>query len=406
MSETITPSSALAGRPAVLRLLTLVVSVGVACLIGEVALRMGGYGRSYLNPFHAFHESDDLIGIRGRDNFTGRLKNAEMNALIVNDDFGFRKPALEVPASPARRNIFVLGDSFIWGWGVGQGRVVTDRLQELLPDCRVKNLGVSATGTVQQFAIFEKFVLPVLRRGDTVVLAFFANDFGDNVGANHEGCLYAKVENGNIRLIPPDGTACPHGFVSRVTDASYLANLVAYAANRMLYSWRNSGRVVPPESQAVADAQRPPNRSPNAGRDQAASRNDALPGLAAGLLSDETPEVQVAKQYLHGFDVECRKRAAELVVVYVPYRPEFGDTDDCGPVIISSAVQTAERRALLRCTKALAIPMIDLVPIFVSAKVTEHAGRLSFVNDFHWNETGHRVAARAICDYLTTRAVH
>src|ERR1700722_7521009 len=111
-----------------------------------------------------FFEVDDLVGVRGRPNFTGRLKNDEMDASIFNDAAGFRQPAREIPALPERRKVVVLGDSFVWGWGVVQGQVITDLMQDRLADRRVQNLAIASIGTVQEFVIFEKYVLPQLHR--------------------------------------------------------------------------------------------------------------------------------------------------------------------------------------------------------------------------------------------------
>src|SRR6185295_14133681 len=83
-------------RQVVFRLLSVLAGISVACAMGEVGLRISGYGRSYFYPFAAFHENDPLIGIRGRVNFTGRLKNREMDAVVVHDEHGFRKPLREI----------------------------------------------------------------------------------------------------------------------------------------------------------------------------------------------------------------------------------------------------------------------------------------------------------------------
>jgi hypothetical protein len=421
MAEQIEMRRSSARRVHIFRLLTVIASIAVACLLSEAVLRVGGYGSSYFNPFRAFHESDDLIGIRGRRNFIGHLKNREIDVVIENDELGFRKAAHPVAASPARTNVFVLGDSFVWGWGVGQGRVVTDRLQGRLPDCRIKNYGVSATGTVQQFAIFQKFVLPELRRGDAVVLAFYANDFGDNLGVDHPGRLYAKVEHSQIRLVPPDGSACPHGLMSRLSDASYLLNLVRYCSDRLLDSWQRRRDIAQTPSARQLESQ-PANQTANqpatkipagpAPDQQPVPRNlpasSPVPKLAdqsVPYLADQSAEVQVAKHYLQAFARECRHRGAELLVVYVPYQAEIGEPPNRalatapGPLL-----QALERRALLRCTKALAIPTLDLVPVFLAAKADGKTGRMTIGKDFHWTETGHLVAARAIGDYLATRA--
>lgn len=390
-------------RSWLLRLLTLVVSFAFACVLSEAMLRVAGCGRSYFNPFRAFHESDDLIGIRGRPNFVGHLKNSEIDVVIENDEIGFRKAARPVAAAPERKNVFILGDSFVWGWGVGQGRVVSDRLQERLPDCRVKNFGVSATGTVQQFAIFQKFVLPELRRGDAVVIAFFANDFGDNLGVDHAGRLYARVEKGQIRLVRPDGSACPHGLLSRLSDASYLVNLVTYCSNRLIHSWQRESEMSPSPAVGMSDHGPATDNPPGPSRDRNVVLCNSPARLSVPYLADDSAEVQVARHYLEAFAAECRRRGAEMLVVYVPWQTEIGERPKESRAVPARFLEGSERRALLRCTRALAIPTIDLVPVFLSAKTDGKTGPMTIGKDFHWSETGHFVAARAIANFLATR---
>ena len=67
-----------------------------------------------------------------------------------------------------------------------------------------------------------------------------------------------------------------------------------------------------------------------------------------------------------------------------------------------SRPQNAER--CFAAQRRVAIPTIDLVPIFHSAKADGKTGRMTIGKDFHWTETGHLVAARAIANYLAARA--
>jgi GDSL-like Lipase/Acylhydrolase family len=373
-------------RGAWLRLFALAFAVLLAGGIGEAALRLLGYGRSYVHAFSMFYEVDDLVGVRGRPNFTGRLKNDEMDAIISNDERGFRKPAHVVPVAAGRPNLFVLGDSFIWGWGVGQGQVITDQLQERLADRHVENLGVSATGTVQQFVIFEKYVLPRLQRGDSVVLGFAGvNDFGDNLGQNHGGRLCATIVDGEIRLVPPDRTACPDPTVQRLRDSSYLLNLLIYSWNRASDACRQAWQ--PQTAEAVSRV-----RSPSAPEASVPKVCDQEP------FGEKTPEVVVAMHFLRAFKSACEKRGAAFVVVYVPRQEEFGELVEYKGAPFS----TRERQTLLRCAASLGIEVIDLLPRFRALKARAPQRRLTFCEG-HWNAAGHRVACDAVCEFLAAR---
>jgi lysophospholipase L1-like esterase len=365
-------------RSIVGRLMLLVGGFLFACLLAEAALRLGGYGRSYVNAFSMFFEVDGLVGVRGRPNFTGRLKNDEMDAVIRHDGRGFRKPAHEVAASSDRRNVHVLGDSFFWGWGVGQGQVITDLIQQRFSDRRVQNLAVASLGTVQEFVTFEKYALPQLRRGDAVVLGFCgANDFRDNLGENLCGRLYATIVDGEIR---PDGTACPSYLSQHLRDSSDLFNLLIYSWNRGRAAWLN-GSLAPAASPENTDGQ-------------------ALPPIAdQEPYADNSPEVIVAAHYLRAFQSACAERGAEFVIVYIPRQEEFGELVEYkGP-----AFSSRDRQTLLRLSRQLGIDVVDLLPRFRECKRRTPEQRLTYAEG-HWNATGHQVAAEAVCEYLASHS--
>jgi len=55
-----------------------------------------------------------------------------------------------------RPGILFLGDSFVWGYGVGQEERFTDRLRLKLPDAAIYNLGVSGYGTDQEYLLLQQ----------------------------------------------------------------------------------------------------------------------------------------------------------------------------------------------------------------------------------------------------------
>ena len=226
------------------RIAALGLAVIVTCTMEEAALRIVDYRPKYTSPFGTFHELDSFLGWHGKRDFTAQVEGDSFNVVIANDQNGFRRVEHQRGTAAGQRNVFVLGDSFVWGWGVGQGQVVTDELERLLPGCRVHNFGLAAAGTLHEYMIFAKYVAPQLHPKDVVVLAFYGNDFGDNTGYNHSGRLHAIVEDGKVRLVPPDGTACPSKVVAILRDNSYLFNFLAYSAEKLrmiIQRWNENG---------------------------------------------------------------------------------------------------------------------------------------------------------------------
>jgi hypothetical protein len=367
-------------RKVVFRLVALCLSLVIACAIGEVGLRVAGYNRSYVNPFGAFHQSDSVLGYRGKPDFAGRFHRPDFDVVIVHDENGFRRQEHEREPSEAQRNVYVLGDSFVWGYGVGQGKVVTDLMKTAMPGYRVENFALAGSGTVQQYTIFRSHVFGRLRPDDTVLLVFFGNDFGDNVGRILTGSrLYATVQDGEVRLVPPDGTLLESNFQNQLKEASCLVNLLTCWADRLMYLC------------ATGLA---------AGR---AKAEDSPAEQTPLLLSDDAPEIKVTRHFLAALKKDCDEKTARLLIAYVAGQAEIGEADVTFTENLSKAEQAACRQAFFRCTDSLGIQTIDLLPSFRQGREAGRFERLTFLHDFHWNEGGHAVAAEAISSFILAR---
>lgn len=85
---------------------------------------------------------------------------------------GAEEPPLQ--RRPGRRRVVVLGDSFTFGEGVGDGETYAHRLQQRLPDTEVVNLGVHGYG-LDQILIRLREEVPRYHP-DVVLLGFFGDD--------------------------------------------------------------------------------------------------------------------------------------------------------------------------------------------------------------------------------------
>jgi hypothetical protein len=358
-------------RRFIFRLGSILFALTIACAIGEVALRLVGYSRSYVNPIAGFHEADYLVGWKGRPNVVGRFSRPEFNVLVAHNDLGFRRHEYQNPPEKCRHKVFVLGDSFAWGWGVDQGQVFSDRLNRLLPDCDVRNFGLDGTGTVQQFAIFGAHVRDQLSPGDTVVLAFFNNDFTDNVTDDGGTNLFARLENGRVVAVPPSHLA-GGAWKNRLKEHSCLFNLLVYSYDR-----------------AVATL-------------HAKHRASVLDGGAQ--LPDDSPAVVITKDFLGRFQQACEEKQARFVLAYIPGQAEMGEST--GPSPEKLRCEATARRLLMSCVNSLHIETIDFLPDFTAARISGRFERLTFAQDQHWNANGHAVAAEVIARRLSDRCAY
>ena len=202
--------------------LAILLSLLAAAAIGEAALRLAGYSPANVNPLKAFHEFDPVIGWRGRKLFTARFKRPDFDVVVAQNAAGFRKQVnLEPKLNKAPHSVFVFGDSFVWGWGVGQGEVFTDRMNLLLPDYSVRNYGINGVGTVVEYELFSNEVRQSVRPGDVVILMFCNNDYADNVDRDK---FHAEAANGEVKIVNP-AKALSSPLEDWIKNHSYLVQL-------------------------------------------------------------------------------------------------------------------------------------------------------------------------------------
>jgi hypothetical protein len=68
---------------------------------------------------------------------------------------GFRGPEVEYARDPNRQRLLVLGDSYVWGYGVNQEEMFTEQLKRMRPEIEVVNLGVSGYSTDQELLLYR-----------------------------------------------------------------------------------------------------------------------------------------------------------------------------------------------------------------------------------------------------------
>lgn len=166
------------GRLALLVLLSLIVAV----LGGEVFLRViypcPRYNYAYQPPQQTFFRYDSLLGWKGRSGADGIFASLDFMVRVTNDRHGHRSST--DLTLPGKRNIIVVGDSYGWGWGVGNDDVFAEVMMRET-GWNVYNLSAPGYGTDQQLLEIDLLA----RRptpgpdADVGVLLFSKNDFLD-----------------------------------------------------------------------------------------------------------------------------------------------------------------------------------------------------------------------------------
>jgi lysophospholipase L1-like esterase len=360
-----TAPSPRSSRRILFAVLAILLSLLAVAVIGEGVLRLAGYSPANVNPLQAFHEFNPIFGWRGRKLYTAKFKRPDFDVVIAHNADGFRRQVnLDAKVNQAPQNIFVFGDSFVWGWGVAQGEVFTDRMNLLLPNYSVHNYGLCGAGTVVEYGIFSTEVRKLVRPGDVVILMFFDNDFADNVDRNK---YHGEVVNGEVRVVNASRPVTAPA-LDWIKQHTYMGNYLWYRAD-LAHKTRLSRK----------------------------QEDERLGRIIAEL--DE--RFVVPKHFLAKFQADCEAAKAKFLVIHIPCQEEFSEARVILPNKLAN--EKAQAETLFSITRALHIEMIDLLPRFLARK-NKTGERLTFQNDGHWNPTGHQAVAELLSDYLLTHS--
>ncbi len=151
-------------------------------IVMEVALRVTVAARKTVwGPEQArghFGEYDSLLGWKNTPGARGSLETSEFRTSVFINSFGNRDPEMPAERTPGRARVAFLGDSFTWGYGVGDSATYSARLRALRPDVEFINLGMVGYGTDQELLrwgqVAERW------KPDLLVIQFTQNDVGNN----------------------------------------------------------------------------------------------------------------------------------------------------------------------------------------------------------------------------------
>jgi lysophospholipase L1-like esterase len=326
-----------------------------ALLLVELTLRLVDAVPEVANPLYSFHDSDPVLGWRGRADVRLRFRRPQFDVVVAHDAHGWRAPDPPPPAAPAQRAL-VLGDSFTWGWGVPQGAVYTDVLQRAVPATAIDNRGVNGFGTGQEYLVLQQAL--AARRYDVVVVQFFFNDLADNFeGKSGRRPLFHLDGD---RLTPPAGTLAPLTGAAHqwLKDHSRTFLLLDYTT-RALGGGNDAAPPLAPIADGMADVD-----------------YRSLPGgaLTARLLAAVVETASAA--------------GARVAILYTPHRLELEAPDAVPPVVRGAHALAREVAARTGAS------WIDPTPAL--AATAARGETVLFVGDEHWTTAGHAAVATAL----------
>jgi lysophospholipase L1-like esterase len=279
------------------------------------------------------------------------------------------------PKAPGVTRVAVLGDSFVFGSGVGQDETLTRRLAALLgPGYDVVNLGVPGYGTDQALLTLRRFG-PRLSP-DVVLAGFFWNDVMENDSAEIYGMRKPRflLERGALTLVPA-------GETRGRPAAERVAAALAARSHLVTLALRALGTV--PGGNAPVDREERPVMVD-------LSLRDLPPGREA--------ELDLTWALLGALSREARALGAAPVLFTIP--PRFLADDAVQRKVLGVYGLPADallKDGFARVKEACAahgLPVADLLPAF---REGARAGEALFLpTGIHWSANGHALAARVL----------
>jgi hypothetical protein len=151
-----------------------VVAIGICFSLGEIYLRMKGFA-TYERTFPGQYQNKPDLSWARTDSYFGWVVSNENNPEINPQGFRDTKDFSVANVNSGRTRVMILGDSFMFGAGVGQNENTPSFLQARLRDnFDVFNFGVGAWGIDQMYLAYEKYKNII--HPHVVILAFIDED--------------------------------------------------------------------------------------------------------------------------------------------------------------------------------------------------------------------------------------
>jgi lysophospholipase L1-like esterase len=361
-------------------LVAILMGLVLALAIAEGALRLTRTAPYHRNALNAFHQPDPRLGWRGLPGFSGVFVREDFKARIAINEQGYRKKDARTEPLPDAEKVVFLGDSFAWGWGVSQGELFSDVLQDLLgPRYDVINMGINTFGTVQEWIQTESEVIAM--RPSRVGVLVYGNDLEDNMNGRGNSRPYCVVKGGrvvlrNLPVANPIG-----GAVRSVTSHSYALTHLRYYHN------------VFREYVDLAEARVKQWLRGRSGGDEKRLGFERERG-AAGDEHAMQEMVMVFEHALARIAGLCRANGIDPFVVYVP----------TGDNIASGRPEYDIIRIVRGVCRRHDIPLVDLMPDFMAGITGTEGEPYYFPLDLHWTAEGHRLAAEVISRWVFENA--
>jgi len=296
-----------------------------------------------------------------------------------------REYSIQKPANTTR--IAVIGDSFVFGFGVEADQAFPKVLEAQLKaredrNYEIMNFGISAYGTEQEYLLLQD----ILKFSpDTVILSFSPNDFKENI-------KYSLFDFTNGTLTKNPSKEVPFSLKIRnfISWHSHLYSLLYFSVidNSKATSFLIKAHLL-----------NPPNVDPATDFDTLIFKNEENANFDYALWKTRALLIEI-NRFLQTENIQ-------LIVVIVPFREQvdsammetFAQQHGIGEWEVNS---TKAHDLILDMLKAEHIPVIDPLQEF---RLRNTNNTFYYSIDAHWNAEGHKLMASVLSKELQKKYV-
>jgi lysophospholipase L1-like esterase len=385
-----------------------VLTLALVALVQEAAFRVvfplpeiEGFNRIYCTPLYS-------AGAEAEKARRGGVANVRIRWECAPDGFafdhtlnlyGFRGPNFARRPPADRQRIVFIGDSFVEGCGAADDDTLTAHFGRILArqgrPVEAINFGIISTGLLHYY-LLARDAVPLVRPG-TVFVVCCMNDL--------PGHPFPQSAAGPGRVFENRNPYVPR--LVQVLERQAAGQVVPLCFATGPYPFLEP---VPSPGNPLSKEPAPAGVDPDILKAAKEGRcNPYLLGIPehyADLISMDFSRGAPAEDYLRKIAETCRRNAARLVVVYVPYHaavnPDYIPAQNQlggKPLTSLAGPKYKKQQAYLAdVTSRLGVPFLDMTGEFTHAERTR--GHVYWPFDGHCNRAGYELMAEVCARYL------
>ena len=282
-----------------------------------------------------------------KPNLSVLFSNKEFSTNVQTNSLGFR----DDENSCIDPDVFILGDSFGFGWGVEKDEGFESILEQK-SKLKILNMSVSGYNNVQELALLDEWQQTHSLKNKTIILMYYVNDMLDNIDTTGVNPSIDKTETG-IKINAVSMTSYNNWIAGAITNTSMqlAKNFYTIYYLRNAYSiLRNLGK---PKQQIRA------------------INSDYLTGS----------ETRIFSMILEKLNILNKTNNCKIIIAYIPYSPYL------------KKIRYSKEYFFLKYM--MSAYNFDLVDFSSRMGYNDY-----YMLDEHWNTNGHKKAATILNEYL------